>query len=226
MKLPLPDGFQEYSRLPKIRLEPSAAGNPDANPLADDEILIRHAFASSPEEGCELLFRRYHRALCSHALRFVYSREAAEDIVSEVFCKIWKNSSFESVTSSYRYYLFSSVRNEAYSYLRAEFTKFDSLETYHNPEASPGQRPDQITQYEETYHRVKELVEQLPPQCRKVFLMNRFEGMRYQEIAEELGLSVKTVDSHLVKAVKLVRSGLREYLSLWVAILTVLSGTA
>ncbi len=73
---------------------------------------------------------------------------------------------------------------------------------------------------------MKELVEQLPPQCRKVFLMNRFEGMRYQEIAEELGLSVKTVDSHLVKAVKLVRSGLREYLSLWVAILTVLSGTA
>ncbi|GHB75058.1 hypothetical protein GCM10007390_30990 [Persicitalea jodogahamensis] len=181
---------------------------------SSDELLIRRAFQSSPEEGCELLFRRYHRALCSHALRYVYSREVAEDIVSDVFCKFWKNASFEAVSSSYRLYLFRSVRNEAYSHLRSDFKRRDSHELFTTPEAGPGLRPDHITQYEETFHRVQLLVEQLPPQCRKVFLMSRFEGKRYKEIAEEMGLSVKTVDTHLVKALKLVRNGLRDYVVL------------
>ena len=183
---------------------------------ADDELLIRRAFLSSPEEGCELLFIRYHRALCSHALRYVYSRELAEDIVSDVFCKFWKNSSFESVSSSYRFYLFRSVRNEAYSHLRGEFRQLDSLEAAPMPEGELGQRPDHITQYEETFHRVKELVENLPPQCRKAFLMSRFEGMRYKEIAAEMGVSIKTVDTHLVKALKFIRRGLIDYLPLLV----------
>ena len=105
--------------LRKVDKEPEIT---EKSPLhLDDEIFIKQAFKSSPEEGCELLFRRYHRALCSHAVRYVYSKEVAEDIVSDVFCKFWKNQSYESVTSSYRFYLFRSVRNEAYSYLCSEF---------------------------------------------------------------------------------------------------------
>jgi len=84
------------------------------------------------------------------------------------------------------------------------------------PEGELGQRPDHITQYEETFHRVKELVENLPPQCRKAFLMSRFEGMRYKEIAAEMGVSIKTVDTHLVKALKFIRRGLIDYLPLLV----------
>ena len=222
----LPDRFHKLSSSPKTRLNHADDEVSNADSVIDDEILIKRAFADSPEAGCELLFRRYHRALCSHAMRFVYSREMAEDVVSDVFCKIWKNSSFESVTSSYRYYLFRSVRNEAYSHLRDEFSKLDSLETSQLPAAPAAQRPDHITQFEETYHRVKELVEQLPPQCRKVFLMSRFEGMSYKEIAEQLGVSVKTVDTHLVKAVKLVRGGLTDYLTLLVALLLLVSENA
>jgi RNA polymerase sigma-70 factor (family 1) len=202
----------ENSDQPARKLKIVEAGeNKQSLDVSSDEILIRRAFLSSPEEGCELLFRRYHRALCSHALRYVYSREVAEDIVSDVFCKFWKNASFESVTTSYRFYLFRSVRNEAYTYLRTEFRQGDTQELFFNPEASSGFRPDYITQYEETFHRVKQVVELLPPQCRKVFLMSRFEGKKYKEIAEEMGLSVKTVDTHLVKALKLVRNGLQDY---------------
>ena len=180
-----------------------------------DEVLIRRAFIVSPEQGCELLFRRYHRALCSHALRYVYSREVAEDLVSDVFCKFWKNGSFESVSTSYRLYLFRSVRNAAYTYLQSEFRHGNHQGLLPTTEADSCLRPDHITQYEETFHRVKQLVEQLPPQCRKVFLLNRFEGKRYKEIAEEMGISIKTVETHLGKALKLVRNGLRDYLVLW-----------
>jgi RNA polymerase sigma-70 factor (family 1) len=209
--LPDPESINLYPGKITVTTSEDNAGRFDSS---SDELLIRRAFLSSPEEGCELLFRRYHGVLCSHALRYVYSREVAEDLVSDVFCKFWKNASFESVTTSYRFYLFRSVRNEAYSHLRAEFRKGDNQEHFTIPEAGPGLRPDHITQYEETFNRVKQLVEQLPPQCRKVFLLSRFEGKKYKEIAEEMGLSVKTVDTHLVKALKLMRSGLRDYVLL------------
>ena len=180
----LPNGKTKGAVNSEIRLhklhDEDAGNDGNQSDPADNELLIRRAFLSSPEEGCKLLFTRYHRALCSHALRYVYSREVAEDIVSEVFCRFWKNKSFSSVTSSYRYYLFRSVRNEAYSYLQSEFRQLDSLDTSLVPQGESGQRPDSITQYEETFNRVKELVEQLPPQCRKVFLMNPLRGNALQ----------------------------------------------
>ena len=203
----------DYDRFPfQVGLSDESNKKENAFDDSNDERFIREAFNNSPEQGCELLFRRYHRAMCSHAARYVYSREIAEDIVSDVFCKFWKNRSYASVTSSFRFYLFRSVRNEAYSYLRAEFTQLDSLEGIALPESSPGLRPDYITQYDETFNRVKELVEQLPPQCRKVFIMSRFEGKRYREIASELGLSIKTVEVHIVKGLSIMRKGLKNYL--------------
>jgi len=184
----------------------------EERPVSNDpELFIRRTFGESPQKGCELLFRRYHQALCSHAVRFVYSRETAEDLVSEVFCKFWKSRAYESVTTSYRCYLFRSVRNEAYNYLRLEFQKLDAIETAEVQESAFGQRPDQILLYEEIFHRIEDLVESLPPQCRKVFLLSRFEGKKYQTIAAELGLSIKTVEVHMVKALTIIRKGLKNH---------------
>lgn len=126
-----------------------------------DEIFIKQAFNQSPEKGCELLFRRYHRALCSHAVRYVYSKDIAEDIVSDVFAKFWTKKAYNSINSSYRFYLFRCVRNEAYSYLRSEFQGLDSIDYTEQKASSDSLRPDNITQYEESFNRVKELVEQV-----------------------------------------------------------------
>ncbi|GAB4033890.1 RNA polymerase sigma-70 factor [Spirosoma gilvum] len=178
---------------------------------ADTELFIRRAFAESPQKGCELLFRRYHQALCSHAVRFVYSKETAEDLVSDVFCKFWKTKAYESVTSSYRFYLFRSVRNEAYNYLRLEFQELDDIENAETRETASSQRPDQVLQFEEVFRRVEDLVEALPPQCRKVFLLSRFEGKKYADIAAELCISIKTVEVHMVKALGIVRKGLKDH---------------
>ncbi|GAB3247083.1 RNA polymerase sigma-70 factor [Larkinella harenae] len=210
--LPVPSS---QSGQPNPENEPS-----DEKPLHNDsELFIRRTFEESPQKGCELLFRRYHQALCSHAVRYVYSRETAEDLVSEVFCKFWKNRAYATITSSYRYYLFRSVRNEAYNYLRLEFQKLDDLETAEVREGALSQRPDQILQFEEVAHQLESLVESLPPQCRKVFLLSRFEGKKYQDIATELGLSIKTVEVHIVKALSIVRKGLKDH---WLMLLPAL----
>lgn len=184
----------------------------------DKEFFIRQAFAESPHKGCELLFRRYYGVLCTHAVRYVYSRETAEDIVSAVFCKFWQTGAYKNIDSSYRYYLFRCVRNESYNYLRLEFRLLDNLETEAGREDTTSQHPDQIIQYEEVLHQVETLFESLPPQCRKVFLMSRFDGKKYKEIASELGISIKTVEVHIGKALGIMRKGLSGH---WLLILSV-----
>ncbi len=186
----------------------------------DAELLIRKAFEQNPQRGCELLFRRYHKVLCSHAVRFVYSKELAEDLVSEVFCRFWKTKAYLSVTTSYRMYLFRCVRNEAYNHIRSEFKGLEDITAAAYQESAQGQRPDNITQFEEIVQQVEDLVSALPPQCRKIFLMNRFEGKKYQEIADELQISPRTVEVHISKALALVRKGLQEH---WLISLLLLS---
>jgi RNA polymerase sigma-70 factor (family 1) len=183
----------------------------EKNSITDSELFIKKAFEESPEKGCELLFRRYYKVLCSHAVRFVYSKEIAEDLVSDVFCKLWKNKSYQSITSSYRLYLFRCVRNESYNYLRLEFHHTTEIDLANSQESPVSQRPDNIMQFEEVFKQVESLVESLPPQCRSIFLMNRFEGKKYQEIAKIQQLSVKTVEAHISKALGIIRKGLKEH---------------
>lgn len=186
-------------------------GSAQTDGPVDSEWMIRNGFAKSPRHGFELLFKRYHKVLCSHAARFVYSDAVAQDIVSEVFCKLWKSKAYENITSSYRFYLFRSVRNEAYNYIRLEFQPMEQLEAAAGHVSGNSQLPDMITQYEEVLHHVEQLVHSLPPQCRKIFLMSRFEEKKYQEIADELGISIKTVEVHISRALLSMRQGLKEH---------------
>jgi RNA polymerase sigma-70 factor (family 1) len=180
----------------------------------DDEIFIKKALQLNPKDGCELLFRRYYKPLCSHAIRYVYSKEIAEDLVSDVFCKFWKNESYKNITTSFRSYLFRSVRNTAFTYLRSEFNTVERSEKYEMVEVIENLKADSICIYEETLARVKLLVDSMPPQCKKIFLLSRFESKSNKEIAEELNLSLKTIEAHMGKALGIMRKGLKDYITL------------
>lgn len=194
-------------------IESSKSGAPEHDghhtPQVDTELFVRKAFDENPQKGCELLFRLYYRPLCTHAVRYVYSKEIAEDLVADVFYTFWNTQAFRSVKFSYRSYLFRSVRNRAYNYLMNELKKTDSLESATQHETSPSDRPEPIMHFEELYHKIDELVATLPPQCQKVFLLNRFEGKKSREIADELKLSVRTVEGHIAKALSTLRCGLK-----------------
>jgi len=187
----------------------------------NSEFYIKEAFLISSQKGCELLFKKYYASLCSHAVRYVYSKEVAEDIVSEVFKRFWEKKAFENVTSSYRYYLIKSVRNEAFLYLKKDFKQFDDLDGAERVflESDSSMNPYNITLFEEIQHRLKNLVGQLPPQQKKAFILNRFEGKTYPEVAVEMGVSIKMIEAHIGKALFFIRNGLKEYLHLILIIL-------
>jgi RNA polymerase sigma-70 factor (family 1) len=174
--------------------------NPKLGKMIDDEFFIKQAFLEDTNKGFELLYNRYYKPLCSHAVRFVYSKDVAEDIIAEIFYNIWKNQVFLNITVSFRSYLFTAVRNRCFLYLQQEYNKTTPIDNpvFQFPE--PSEAPDQILFYDDLQRQIELAIAQLPPQCQKVFLMNRFEGKKYKEIADELQLALKTVEAHINKA--------------------------
>ncbi|MCE7071896.1 RNA polymerase sigma-70 factor [Dyadobacter sp. CY327] len=179
--------------------------------LADTEFFIRKTFETDVQKGCELLFQRYYKPMCSHAVRFVYSKDIAEDIVADIFCNFWDAQIHCTINISYGAYLFKSVRNRCFNYLQKEQNKTLPLDAIIENEPFASHLPEKMMQYEELYQQVNTLVQGLPPQCQKVFVMNRFEGKAGKEIATELNLSTRTVEAHISRALNVIRHGLRHY---------------
>jgi RNA polymerase sigma-70 factor (ECF subfamily) len=179
--------------------------------LLDEDLLIRKTFEIDPKQGCEILFRKYYHLLCSHAVRLVHSSEIAEDLVSELFVKLWTGRLYRNINTSYRAYLFKAVRFSAYNYIRYELGKterMDKVTTWHDPLFNSF-KPEEALLFEELTHEIDQIINQLPTQCRTVFVLSRFGNRKYKEIADELGISVKSVEAHITKALDTLRKRLK-----------------
>jgi RNA polymerase sigma-70 factor (family 1) len=178
--------------------------------MLHDEYLIREMFGEDPRKGCELLFRKYYTNLCNHAIRFVHSGEVAEDIVSEVFAAFWQSRTFELITTSYRAYLYKSVRNRSYNYLKWDLNRTSPLEVVSTPFVAHSLNPCEALQYNELHQQVERIVQEMPPQCRKAYLLKRVEGKSLEEIAGELQITPKSVEALITRAIARLRNGLKD----------------
>lgn len=178
----------------------------DSGRLADSELFIRQALADDPAVGFELLFRRYHTAMHSQATRLVYSRDIAQDVVSDVFLYFWQKQMYRHVQTSYRAYLMASVRHAALAYLRREFgnepVPLDSVDRL----ASSAPAADQVLMYDELSIQIDTGIRSLPAQCQRVYLLSRNERLTNAEIAEQLAISIRTVEAHLYKAMRVLKN--------------------
>jgi len=174
--------------------------------VMDDEYLLKKEFERDPEKGCELLFKRYYTNLCNHAIRFVHSREVAEDIVSEVFSGFWQHRTFLDVTTSFRAYLYKAVRSRSYNFLKRQMMHATALE--HSVEHGGNSGPDEMLQYTELHQKIESIIRDLPPRCRKAYILKRIEGKKYHEIAIELKISSKAVEALVSRALIRLREGL------------------
>lgn len=195
-------------------------GDPGMAEFQDDEFFIRSALRSDPKVGVELLYSRYYSALCTHAIKFVGSREIAEDIVSDIFYRFYSGRIFERVTTSYRAYLFRTVRNQGYNYLKWESAKKIPMEDSFDLTSSESQQPDNITQYEELYQDVEKAIATLPLRQRSIYLLFHFEGKSVKEIALELSISARTAEVQVYRARNTVRALIRNkwFISILIAL--------
>jgi RNA polymerase sigma-70 factor (ECF subfamily) len=210
--------FKEDNRKTSTFMLGSESENKD-DKFLDNERFIRKTFEDDPEKGFELLFKAYYRPLCSHAARYVYSKELAEDLVGEVFEKFFKKQLHRQVTTSFQAYLFTAVRHQAFQHLRTEFSrkKVVALEEFDINCLVP--TPHQLLQYDELYLEIEKTIHLLSPPIQRVFLMSRFEGKKNAVIAEELQISIKTVEAHITKVLKLLHKVLQHQFTTVVTIL-------
>ncbi|HEV7380261.1 MAG TPA: RNA polymerase sigma-70 factor [Dyadobacter sp.] len=203
--------FDSTQKLPLQSTELRNLSVPDSQPvMLNDEYLIKETFSADPEKGCELLFRKYYKNLCNHAIRFVHSQEVAEDIVSEVFAAFWQSRTFEIISTSYRAYLYKAVRNRSYNYIKWDLNRTSPVEVETMPFAAHAPNPCEALQYNELYQQIERIVQQMPPQCKRAYLLKRVEGKTLEEIASELQVSTKAVEALITRAIGRLRAGLKD----------------
>lgn len=162
----------------------------------------------------EMLFRTYYQPLCHYAYSFLQDKEDAEEIVQSTFLMVWEKRDTLAIRTSVRPYLYAMVRNACLNVL-----KHQKIKQKHAGEAQAmaDRSHDPVTQTvasNELEYKIKVALEELPEQCRIVFKLSRFEELKYAEIADQLNISVKTVENHMGKALKIMREQLKDYLPL------------
>ena len=167
----------------------------------------------------EALFRSEFRKLCSFAIRYTHDLDAAKELVQDSFVKLWEKKEHLDVNQNVKTYLSTIVRNRCLNYIRdnRKFINETANAEFYFREINY-QPPDRV-QESEISKRIGEAIGELPEKCREVFTLNRFENMKYQEIAVKLEISVKTVETQMSKALQHLRVRLAEFLALLILIL-------
>ena len=167
----------------------------------------------------EMLFRTYYQPLCNYAYTFLQDREDAEEIVQSTFLLVWEKRDTLAIRTSVRPYLYAMVRNACLNVIKHEKIK----QKYVGEEVALASRShDSVTHTiatNELEYRIKIAMEALPEQCRMVFKLSRFEELKYSEIADQLEISIKTVENHMGKALRIMREQLKDYLPLIIVFL-------
>ena len=179
--------------------------------LPEDSIVVS-ALRSDDEKMFEQLFKHYYSSLCNYALGIVHDKDDAEDIVQQTMIIVWEKRSLLQITVSLKSYLYRAVHNSALNKIRS--SKVKAL--YAEEQLALGQQDfvpaAELIVGKELNEQIISSIDQLPEQCRLVFKLSRFEHMKYAEIASHLDISVKTVENHMGKALKLLRNHLKDYL--------------
>jgi RNA polymerase sigma-70 factor (ECF subfamily) len=175
----------------------------------ENELLLQ--VAAGNERAFQVLFDHYWENIYAVSLAFTKSAELSEEIVQDVFIKIWLKRDQLSTVNKFDGYLFTVARNHIYNTLRKKVPEqpfFDHMAGYFVDTAAV---PGEEMIMEETKQLIDKAVHQLPAQQRAVFELSRYQGLDHAAIGKELGISKLTVKSHLTKALKSVRENYLKY---------------
>lgn len=167
------------------------------------------------DQSFELLFKAHYKALHAYANMILKDLDLAEEIVQNMFLRFWEKRELLSVETSIKAYLYKCIYNDSLNYLKHEKVK----EKYHDfTKHSMSELSESAAakvELGELQMNLRTALNELPEQCRTIFQLSRFEELKYREIAEQLGISVKTVENQMGKALKILRMKLVDFLILF-----------
>lgn len=160
----------------------------------------------------EKLFTEWYVPLCNYANSILRDADEAEDVVQKMFCKLWDQRNEIEIKSSVKSYLYRMVHNNCLNKVKQQKIRFE-----HN-RIIACERNDTVNNVEnnvlhnELEQQLQRALEQLPPRCREVFMLSRFQYRSYAEIAQEMQITANTVETQIVKALRILRHELKDYL--------------
>ncbi|WP_082435092.1 RNA polymerase sigma-70 factor [Pedobacter sp. Hv1] len=170
--------------------------------------------ASNSNQAFEHLFKTHYKALHAYAHVILKDMDLAEEIVQNMFLRFWEKRELLNIQTSIKAYLYKCTYNDSLNYLKHEKvkTKYQDF-TVHtmNTESEAASARVELGELE---LKLRAALNDLPEQCRTIFQMSRFEELKYREIADQLGLSIKTVENQMGKALRLLRIKLADFLIL------------
>lgn len=184
--------------------------------------MIFQSIKSGDEKALEMLFKEYYQPLCRYANSYLEDPDDAEEVVQNCFIKLWEKKENINIQSSVKSYLYQIIRNACLNEIKHQKVKKSYGDMVSQQGEQHSEASDQTTLRGELEEKIAIALQSLPQQCRLIFTMSRFEELKYQEIADQLNLSIKTVENQMGKALKLMRAQLQEYLPLIAILLKII----
>lgn len=182
-----------------------------------DENKLLHELSQGSELAFTELYNRYKNLVYGTALKITKSKVLAEEVVQDVFLKIWQNQEKAAEITNFENYLFIISRNHIFDMIKkiARETNLASDITYKNIASDDTDTAIKDDQYNVILNQI---IEQLPPQQQKIYKMAKMEGLSHQKIGENLGISTETVKKHMAQALKFVRFKISPYMNLFMSL--------
>lgn len=175
------------------------------------------SLSAGSEQEFERLFKDHFKSLYAYAFTILKNEAIAEETVQHVFYKVWEKKIPGTIQTSLKAYLYKAVYHESLNYLKHQKIKAQyQLHVMHQSKNQADQGASRKMMLKELEEKLRDAMNALPQQCRTIFQMSRFDGLKYQEIANQLGISVKTVENQMGKALKQLRVKLIDYLPVFI----------
>lgn len=186
--------------------------------LSEHLDLIQH-IKQGDARSFELLFRRLYPRMCAYAQKFLHDMNDSEEVVQEVFYAVWKHRENLDEQQSLHAYLFTAVRNKCLNLLELKKNRSRHAELLwflYVQESTESNTSYEALVVKDLEKDVSTALSLLPQECRRIFELSRFEGLKYQEIATRLNISIKTVETQMSRALAKLRLQLREHLATFI----------
>ncbi len=177
---------------------------------ATKELLVQ--LRQGRKAALQTVFEAHYPEVCRAIFRLIPDHAVMEDLAQEVFIRFWEKREQIDITGSLTGYLYRMAVNEALGHLRRRRFHEDPADAAVHLPASAVDGAESAILQRDLSERLQAAMDALPPRCRTVFHLSRFEEMTYQEIAERMDISIKTVENQMGKALRILREDLREFL--------------
>ena len=187
-----------------------------ANRMEVQNETITALLAKRDEFAFEQVFKSHFKNLHAYAFTILKDEDEAEEMVQNVFFKLWDRNETISITGSITAYLYRAVHNESLNYIKHQ--KVRSKHSLHVAYSMKNETDNASKKVlgTELEGRLHAALNNLPEQCRTIFQLSRFDELKYREIADQLGISVKTVENQMGKALKILRTKLVDFLPIMI----------